>query len=78
MYLFDTFIKIQYEQLLTSININNIHPPLETEMPMPMLLGYSVEKECKRIGEFNAILIGRATNHLWNTSTSQEKGNMLI
>ncbi|RHZ86881.1 hypothetical protein Glove_43g63 [Diversispora epigaea] len=34
---------------------------------------YSVAKECKRIGEFNAILIGRTTNHLWNTSTSQEK-----
>ncbi|RHZ79197.1 hypothetical protein Glove_151g93 [Diversispora epigaea] len=26
---------------------------------------YSVVKECKRIREFNFILIGRATNHLW-------------
>ncbi|RHZ76560.1 hypothetical protein Glove_196g126 [Diversispora epigaea] len=34
---------------------------------------YSVAKECKRIGEFNAILIGRATNHLWKNSTAQEK-----
>ncbi|RHZ58322.1 hypothetical protein Glove_374g35 [Diversispora epigaea] len=38
-----------------------------------MIFRYSVAKECKRIGESNAILIGRATNHLWNTSTSQEK-----
>ncbi|RHZ86854.1 hypothetical protein Glove_43g46 [Diversispora epigaea] len=38
------------------------------------LLGYSVEKECKRIGEFDAIFIGRATFHFWKTSTSQEKG----
>ncbi|CAG8578294.1 2938_t:CDS:1, partial [Diversispora eburnea] len=32
---------------------------------------YSVAKECNRIGEFNAI--GRATFHLWKTSTTQEK-----
>ncbi|RHZ86896.1 hypothetical protein Glove_43g83 [Diversispora epigaea] len=38
-----------------------------------MILKYSVTKECKRIGEFSAILIGRVTNNLWNTSTSQEK-----
>ncbi|RHZ70766.1 hypothetical protein Glove_267g39 [Diversispora epigaea] len=34
---------------------------------------HSVAKECKRIGEFNAIFIGQATNHLWKTSTIQEK-----
>ncbi|RHZ86891.1 hypothetical protein Glove_43g88 [Diversispora epigaea] len=37
------------------------------------ILRYSVAKECKRIGELNAILIGRATNHLWKNSTTQEK-----
>ncbi|RHZ86871.1 hypothetical protein Glove_43g91 [Diversispora epigaea] len=34
---------------------------------------YSVAKECNRIGESNAILIGRATNHLWKNSTILEK-----
>ncbi|RHZ86878.1 hypothetical protein Glove_43g66 [Diversispora epigaea] len=34
---------------------------------------YSVAKECKRIGEFNVTLIGRATNHLWKNSTTHEK-----
>ncbi|RHZ86879.1 hypothetical protein Glove_43g61 [Diversispora epigaea] len=34
---------------------------------------YSVARECKRIGEFNAIFIGRATNHLWKNSTTLEK-----
>ncbi|RHZ65934.1 hypothetical protein Glove_310g52 [Diversispora epigaea] len=34
---------------------------------------YSVAKECKRIGEFNTILKGQATNHLWKNSTTQEK-----
>ncbi|RHZ65924.1 hypothetical protein Glove_310g23 [Diversispora epigaea] len=38
-----------------------------------MILRYSVAKEFKRIGEFNAILIGKATNHIWKNSTSQEK-----
>ncbi|CAG8631681.1 5625_t:CDS:1, partial [Diversispora eburnea] len=37
------------------------------------ILRYSVSKECKRIGEFNANLIGRVTNQLWKTSTTQEK-----
>ncbi|RHZ86892.1 hypothetical protein Glove_43g87 [Diversispora epigaea] len=44
-----------------NINRNNIHPPPE------------IDEECKRIGEFNAILIGLATNHLWKNSTTQEK-----
>ncbi|RHZ65928.1 hypothetical protein Glove_310g25 [Diversispora epigaea] len=38
-----------------------------------MILRYSVAKECKRIREFNVILIGQATNHLWKNSTSNEK-----
>ncbi|RHZ86846.1 hypothetical protein Glove_43g76 [Diversispora epigaea] len=38
-----------------------------------ILLRYSVAKECKRIGEFNAILIHKVVDHLWNTSTLQEK-----
>ncbi|RHZ86826.1 hypothetical protein Glove_43g52 [Diversispora epigaea] len=72
-----------FDTLLANINRNNIHPPPEIEeRPIRdnnrchayMLLGYSVAKECKRIGEFDVILIGRATNHLWKTSTSQEKG----
>ncbi|RHZ65926.1 hypothetical protein Glove_310g27 [Diversispora epigaea] len=38
-----------------------------------MMLRYSVAKECKRIGEFDPILIRKVADHLWNTSTSQEK-----
>ncbi|RHZ86858.1 hypothetical protein Glove_43g79 [Diversispora epigaea] len=38
-----------------------------------MILGYSVAKECKRIGEFNAIFIRKVADHLWKTSTTQEK-----
>ncbi|RHZ70794.1 hypothetical protein Glove_267g40 [Diversispora epigaea] len=45
--------------LLANISRNNIHPPPEIE-------------ECKRIEEFN-ILIGRATNHLWKNSTTNDK-----
>ncbi|RHZ86831.1 hypothetical protein Glove_43g57 [Diversispora epigaea] len=79
-----------FDTLLANINRNNIHPPPEIEVlnffnsMKPMrdhnrchaykIFRYSVARECKRIGEFNAILIGRATNHLWKTSTSQEKG----
>ncbi|RHZ86849.1 hypothetical protein Glove_43g78 [Diversispora epigaea] len=37
------------------------------------ILGYSVAKECRRIGEFDPILIRKVADHLWNTSTSQEK-----
>ncbi|RHZ58291.1 hypothetical protein Glove_374g24 [Diversispora epigaea] len=33
-----------------------------------MIFRYSVAKECKRIGESNAILIGRVTNRLWRAS----------
>ncbi|RHZ65917.1 hypothetical protein Glove_310g16 [Diversispora epigaea] len=38
-----------------------------------MILRYSVAKECKRIGKFNAILIRKVADHLWKTSTTQEK-----
>ncbi|RHZ65929.1 hypothetical protein Glove_310g24 [Diversispora epigaea] len=38
-----------------------------------MILRYSVAKECKRIGEFNSILIRKVADHLWKTSTTQEK-----
>ncbi|RHZ70762.1 hypothetical protein Glove_267g34 [Diversispora epigaea] len=49
-----------FETLLANINISNIHPPRDAE-------------ECKRIGELDAILIGRATNHFWKISTRLEK-----
>ncbi|RHZ86897.1 hypothetical protein Glove_43g81 [Diversispora epigaea] len=71
-----------FDTLLANINRNNIYPPPEIEeKPMRdhkrchayMILRYSVARECKRIGEFDAILIGQATNHLWKTSTTQEK-----
>ncbi|RHZ70793.1 hypothetical protein Glove_267g76 [Diversispora epigaea] len=77
------------DNLIANINRNNIYPPPEIDEVLNffnskptrdhnrchayMILRYSVAKECKRIREFNAILIGQATNHLWNTSTSQEK-----
>ncbi|RHZ65919.1 hypothetical protein Glove_310g12 [Diversispora epigaea] len=50
-----------FDTLLTNINRNYIHPPPE------------IEEECKRIGEFNAVLIDRATNHLWKNSIRLEK-----
>ncbi|RHZ86856.1 hypothetical protein Glove_43g44 [Diversispora epigaea] len=77
-----------FDTLLANINRNNIHPPPEIEDVLnffnskkPMrdkchaykIFGYFVARECKRIGEFNAILIGRATNHLWKNSTTLEK-----
>ncbi|RHZ86883.1 hypothetical protein Glove_43g38 [Diversispora epigaea] len=50
-----------FDTLHANININNIYPPPE------------IEEECKRIGEFNVILIRQVADHLWNTPTSQEK-----
>ncbi|RHZ65912.1 hypothetical protein Glove_310g6 [Diversispora epigaea] len=50
-----------FDTLLANINRNYIHPPPE------------IEEECKRIGEFNAILIDRATNHLWKNFIRLEK-----
>ncbi|RHZ58335.1 hypothetical protein Glove_374g54 [Diversispora epigaea] len=77
--------------LIERIDRNRIHPPPGIEEVLNFfklksmrrkcnaykILRYSVGKECKRIGESNAILIGRVTNHLWNTSTSQEKSEYI-
>ncbi|RHZ86882.1 hypothetical protein Glove_43g62 [Diversispora epigaea] len=52
-----------FDTLLANVNIKNIHPPPEIEE----IFRY------KRIGKFNAILIRQVADHLWNTSTSQEK-----
>ncbi|RHZ70759.1 hypothetical protein Glove_267g63 [Diversispora epigaea] len=75
-----------FDTLLTNININNIYPSPEIdEKPTHdhnrchayMIFRYSVAKECKRIGEFNVLLIARATNHLWKNSTTQEKSEYI-
>ncbi|RHZ58302.1 hypothetical protein Glove_374g49 [Diversispora epigaea] len=78
--------------LLERINRNHIFPPPRIEevlnffKPKYMrdrkcnaykIFRYSVGKECKRIGESNVTLIGRATNHLWKNSTIQEKSGYI-
>ncbi|RHZ70763.1 hypothetical protein Glove_267g37 [Diversispora epigaea] len=67
--------------LLENINRNNIYPPPEINEPIHnhsrchayKIFRYSVAKECKRIGEFNAIFIHKVADHLWKNSTSNEK-----